>query len=249
MVAATRRRPNTILSVPTSQDYDVNSQSASPMPCAIAWPERGALRIRDVVRRSNHRVTGKFPSIKMGRMLQWESRVELHAFILHECDPAVRAYREQPARISYQLRGEKHWHVPDLFVEACGKKIFREIKTDKDAADPEIKERTDLLSAALPLLGYEYQLFSESQINIQPRLSNAMHALRLGRNRVDLRTRERVRSIFRDARGPITLKDVRAGLFGEHGHFAIFRLVLEGQVLFNFNMCWQEDQSVVLTHI
>src|SRR5579859_7695488 len=44
---------------------------------AVQPPPDGKIRARKVVSRSRARGTGKFPSWKMGRMIQWESTYEL----------------------------------------------------------------------------------------------------------------------------------------------------------------------------
>src|SRR5215813_8651303 len=66
--------------------------SGPSSPCQIErityFCSEGALS-RNVVTRSRVRPTGKYPSWKMERMLEWESRNELHAFRLLDCDPSV----------------------------------------------------------------------------------------------------------------------------------------------------------------
>ena len=54
---------------------------------------------RRVVTRSRFRPTGKYPSWKMERMLQWESMNELNAFRLLDCDPRVTVFTNSPARL------------------------------------------------------------------------------------------------------------------------------------------------------
>ncbi len=56
--------------------------------CHIEWAEQGK-RDRKVVRRSNYRVTGKYPSWKMLRMMQWESTIERDAFYLFDGTPNI----------------------------------------------------------------------------------------------------------------------------------------------------------------
>lgn len=138
----------------------------------IRWAADGK-RIRKVVKRSGRKITGKHPSWKMDRMVHYESEHELNAIHLHDADPAVTLIREQPARLRFVLNGEVRTHVPDFYVESEGKKIFREVKEVKEANRDEIRERTDLLKSILPIKGYEYDLITEEEIEVQPRLENA----------------------------------------------------------------------------
>lgn len=83
----------------------------------IEFAPEDSQRIRDVVLRSNARVTGKYPSLKNGRMMQWESQLEKDAFLMFEFDYTVESYCEQPAKISYTLNGKRHFHIPDIFIK------------------------------------------------------------------------------------------------------------------------------------
>src|SRR6185312_11832276 len=123
---------------------------------SIEFPPDGKLRFRKIVRRSNHRPTGKYPSWKAQRMLQWESTNELNAFRLLDADPSVIAFAEQPARISYSIAGVTHVHFPDILVVTHSSRSFWEVKPNFNAALPEIQERTNFLSRELQGYGYEY---------------------------------------------------------------------------------------------
>lgn len=214
-------------------------------PCIISWPESGKLRARDVVRRSNYRVTGKYPSIKMGRMMQWESRIERNALTILDADPAVTRFGEQPVRIDYALRGETRVHFPDLLIVRGSALVFREVKTDKEAADTEIQERSGFLASELPVLGFAYELWLESDVNRQPRLDNARFLTRLGRGAISQETLEFVRRTLAQSSAGVTMGEVMSGLLGNKGVFIICRAIMDGHVQF----CAEErldDTSTVL---
>ena len=88
----------------------------------IISPDLNQMRARRVVSRSRSRPTGKYPSWKMGRMVEWESHNELNAFRLLDADPDASAFHEQPLSIRYTLCGEVRLHVPDVLVE-CARKL------------------------------------------------------------------------------------------------------------------------------
>lgn len=154
-------------------------------------------RVREVVKRSNCRVTGKFPSMKNKRMMQWESFLEWNAFLLFEYNRTVDSYSEQPATITYYINGEKHTHIPDLYVIKGNRRIFIEVKTDKNASDEDINERTKILKKQLPYYGFEYQVLVESEIKQEPRLSNIRYLIRNSRTKVDIKDVEFVRKIYK----------------------------------------------------
>jgi len=74
------------------------------------------------VRSGVSNVTGRYPSVKMGCAIQFESRhVELWGMYTMERDDNVLEYFDQPTRIQlhYQARSGRKtspWHTPDFFV-------------------------------------------------------------------------------------------------------------------------------------
>ena len=77
--------------------------------------------VRKVRNRASN-VCGRYPSVKMGRTIQFESHhVELWGIYEMERDDDVLEYYDQPIRIQLQYRarsGRKttQWHTPDFFV-------------------------------------------------------------------------------------------------------------------------------------
>ncbi len=82
---------------------------------------RSSQPVRKVRSRASN-VSGRYPSIKMGRSIQFESHhVELWGIYEMERDNDVLEYYDQPTRIQLQYRarsGRKttQWHTPDFFV-------------------------------------------------------------------------------------------------------------------------------------
>ena len=66
----------------------------------INFPKNGKIRSRKVVSRSNARNSGKYPSWKMQRMMQWESPHEGNAMRILDATPNVISFNEQPDRKS-----------------------------------------------------------------------------------------------------------------------------------------------------
>lgn len=198
----------------------------------VDFPE--GIRSRKVVSRSRARPTGKYPSWKLGRMVQWESIHELNAFRLLDGDPSVSVFSEQPLVIRYQLDGESRTHYPDVLVTwGSGREVW-EIKTATEASAQEVRKRTLILEEALPAHGYTYRLVVAEDLASEPRLTNTLTLLRFGRAPASLVDRERARQII-EATGYITWGAVLAGTLGRTGRQLICRLVLEGVLAFDVN--------------
>lgn len=157
-------------------------------------------RMRKVVRRSNYRMTGKFPSVKNGRMMQWESKLEQQVFYVLEICPFVSSYREQPARIRYvDENGVIRLHFPDILVQLRnGSEVFVEVKPASSAQDEDLNKRTNLLQKLLQSKGYYYLMVLPEQVDSGRFLDNAIHILQHSKQSLPDSICELVRRIFRE---------------------------------------------------
>jgi hypothetical protein len=195
---------------------------------SITAPEEGKLRARRVVSRSRARSTGKYPSWKMDRMIQWESIHERNAFLLLDADPTVSAFSEQPCEIAYVLAGVIHRHFPDALVETFAGPELWEIKDAASAADPEVVVRTRLMEKELPKFGYRYRVVLGEALGMEPLLSNARAVIKWGRRaRPDPAETEALRQAFV---GDSFRRwgEVLSGTFGPDGRAGVCRLLLTG---------------------
>jgi len=198
------------------------------------FPKGDKIRARKVVSRSRARSTGKYPSWKMGRMMQWESLNELNAFRLLDANPAARAYHEQPLAVRFALNGETHIHYPDVLVQWIHGAEIWEIKPESEAAHAFIVERTRLLESSLPQWGFKYRLITGEELAKEPRRSNALTMLRHGRRPVSEIEREHIRQVL--LRAPaIHWSSTNNGELGPDGRAVVCRLVLEGFLSFDIN--------------
>lgn len=198
----------------------------------INFPQDGKIRSRKVVKRSNARNTGKYPSWKMQRMMQWESVHEGNAMRILDATPHVTFFSEQPCEIIYELNGVKHRHYPDFIVIEGKYREFWEVKTEADANSPEVAERTDFLIEVLPEYGYSYRMVLAEVLAKQPRLDNVKRLTKLGRQAISPIEQERIRRLFQNDHV------IPWGVF-EHQSPQILRhvsrLILEGKLSIDFN--------------
>lgn len=198
----------------------------------IIFPSNGKIRSRKVVSRSNARNSGKYPSWKMQRMMQWESPHEGNAMRILDATPQVIAFNEQPCEIIYTLNGEKRRHYPDLMVmEGNGRELW-EVKTEADANQSEVAERTAFLMETLPEYGYGYRVVLAEVLAKQPRLNNVKRLNKLGRQSISLIEQERIRRLF--AKEPV----MAWGMFEQQSTQTlrnISRLILQGKLSIDFN--------------
>jgi hypothetical protein len=201
----------------------------------IVFPESGQLRSRKVVSRSRARPTGKYPSWKMQRMVQWESENELNAFRLLDCDPDVSRFHEQPGEIIYVLDGRSRSHYPDILVEMNGRKELWEVKPESQAQEPDVVTRTTLLIQGLPSWGYAYRVVLAKDLASQPRQANACFLLGFGRRAVTDCEQEFIRRAL-TRRGSLLWSDACRGEYGPKGREIFCGLVLRGVLTIDLNL-------------
>lgn len=130
--------------------------------------------VRRVVTRSGKNNRGKFPSRKMGRMVEWESPLEGDAIRLFEFNPSVSAYYSQPSVEHYHdAFGTTRSFVPDFRLDWLhGGSLLVEVKSDADAVYPPTKRLLGLKAMAMQLQGKPYRLLTPALLNRQPLFEN-----------------------------------------------------------------------------
>jgi hypothetical protein len=114
---------------------------------------------------------GKFPSLKVGRIVWYESLLERDYMYLLEIDSDVISYREQPGRIYYTLEGRRHRYTPDLLVERKSEKQIVEVKLKKVAEKEEYRRLFHIAGETCCREGYEFRVATDEMIRLQPRLN------------------------------------------------------------------------------
>ena len=68
--------------------------------------------------------SGVFRSGKLGRLVQFDSELELVMLRQFDTDPRVVDYQEQPLTIPYVVGGEAHEYTPDVIVQLADGRAF-----------------------------------------------------------------------------------------------------------------------------
>ena len=143
--------------------------------------------VRRVVTRSGRGIRGKFPSLKLGEMVAWESPLEADAIRLFEFNVGVAHYCAQPSWEVYQdAAGNVHSFVPDFRVElVAGGSLLVEVKSDADAAYPPTARVLGLKAMAMQAQGKRYRVLTPRQIREQPRFGNLKELERCAKGPLD----------------------------------------------------------------
>lgn len=142
-------------------------------------------RARKVITRSPTRTVGRFPSLKAGRSIHWESQLERDFVYLLEFDPTVLDYREQPETIRLNVDGTPHRYTPDFLARTAFTWIVYEVKPDDKAAQPDMQALFAAATSHYAGRGIQYQVMTEADIRIRPYLDNVTLLLRYRSHPID----------------------------------------------------------------
>lgn len=130
-------------------------------------------RARSIVTRSGRGYRGKFPSLKLGRLVHWESLLERDAILQTEYDPSVLTYQEQPCVVTYyDAEGTVRRYTPDLRIERQTGVTIVEVKPKRKLSQPSLRGKLEAIALRMQEREQAFQILTEIDIRHEPRYSN-----------------------------------------------------------------------------
>lgn len=115
---------------------------------------------------------GKYPSVKMGTNIWIESILERDLLHHLEYDSNVTSYRAQSVRIFFELDGKRRHYTPDVVCDRrVGPPQIIEVKPKKRLS-PWFLQLYRIITPICEREGFEFVLYTELEIRIQPFLDN-----------------------------------------------------------------------------
>lgn len=176
--------------------------------------------VRSVSNRGRN-ATGRFPSIKMGRMIQFESLVELDYIYLLDYDPDVEQFEEQPITIEYRCGAKTLRYTPDFLVVRQAHRKLVECKPDEFVNTEENQRKFRAAESWCAEKGWAFCVVTATQIRSGHRLRNVKFLTRFARFRPDVIVRARIYDYLMGTALPTTVlalaqeassRDVVAGI-------------------------------------
>jgi hypothetical protein len=160
------------------------------------------------VRRVSNRggnVIGKFPSIKMGRMIAFESLLERDFIYLLDFDPAVKWFEEQPLTIEYASDDQGLRYTPDFHLLEGKRDVLVECKPEQFADTEENGRKFSAARAWCAQQGWEFRLVTDRQVRAGFHLQNVKLLTRYARQVVGPVMRGCIFALLRDTQVPMTV--------------------------------------------
>jgi hypothetical protein len=167
--------------------------------------------VRQVSSRGGN-VIGKFPSIKMGRMIAFESLLERDFIYLLDYDPAVEWFEEQPLTIEYAFDDKVLHYTPDFHLIEGKRDVLIECKPDQFVDTEENRPKFAAARAWGAQHGWEFRLVTDRRVRAGFRLQNVKLLTRYARQVVGPVMRGRIFALLCDTRTQLTISDLAGAI-------------------------------------
>ncbi len=157
-------------------------------------------------------VIGRFPSLKMKRMISFESLIECDFLYLLEYEPTVDRFYEQPLTIEYGLEGRTCRYTPDFQVV---QRQSNRLVECKPAALVHTEDNRRKFAAALEWCqaqGWEFCLVTDQDLRTGPRLANIKLLTRYARHVIRPEIKARVSALLHSASTALTVGNLAQAL-------------------------------------
>lgn len=166
--------------------------------------------VRTPSNRYGRHVVGKFPSLKLDRMVGYESRLEQEQIYLMEYDPAVVFYEEQPLLIEYTVAGTHYKYFPDFrVVTTDGQQLLLECKAEEFVGMDNNLRKIEAGQSWCARRRWEFRLITERETRAGFRLENVMLLWQFARYRIAPDTRARLYAVM-NCQPMLTLAELAA---------------------------------------
>jgi len=136
------------------------------------------------VRHIGQNIIGKFPSLKMGRMISFESTIERDYLHLLEYEASVRQFAEQPLTIAYIVNGKMHHYTPDFKVETTQDITLIDCKPQAQVVEPSNQLKFKAATAWCAEKGWLFKVVTDAELREGCYLSNVKTLFRHAHRKV-----------------------------------------------------------------
>jgi hypothetical protein len=164
------------------------------------------------VRRVAHHggnIIGKFPSLKMGRMICFESTVERDYVYTLDFEANVLSFDEQPLTIEYQHDGKSLHYTPDFhIVYTDHRNALAECKPSSLVESDDNQRKFKAARAWCAERGWDLRVITDTQLRAGHRLQNIKSLTGYARHRLPPQLQGQVYATLEAASIPLTVGDV-----------------------------------------
>lgn len=185
------------------------------------------------VRKVSHRggnIIGRFPSLKVGRMVSFESLIERDFIYWLEYEPGVSWFEEQPLTLTYQEEQRSLSYTPDFHVVTPKGHLLVECKPEQFVNSSTNQQKFAAAEAWCVSQGWRFQVVTEVQLQQGYRLQNIRRLIQFARYPLDPGFKEQVQTLVSRVTRALTLAELMQQMAPEQPQAALIPLLaLAGQ--------------------
>lgn len=213
--------------------------------------------VRKPFTRYGRNIVGKFPSLKLDRMVAFESRIERDQIYLMEYDPNVVFFEEQPFSIDYKYGGKELKYTPDFrVVDANGRHRLIECKPQKYVNKDDNQRKFAVAKEWCLHRNWEYKVITDNDTRSGFRLQNVMMLWQFARHHVSVALKARIYGVL-NSENPLTVDELAArfdpdnprtaviSIFHMLFHHELFTLIDQAKITGNLPIYLSQDKEVV----
>ena len=140
--------------------------------------------VRNVTNRGGN-VIGRFPSLKMQRMIAFESLLERDFIYLLDYDTNVTWFEEQPLTIEYQHEGKLRHYTPDFHLIERDQHVLVECKPDNFVNTVDNQRKFAVAQAWCQACDWQFRIVTDAEVRAGYRLHNVKLLTAYARQRFD----------------------------------------------------------------
>jgi len=151
---------------------------------------------------------GRFPSLKMGRMIAFESLIEQDYLFLLDFEPDVLTFTEQPVQIEYFWEGKERHYTPDFHVARKTGEEIVECKPLELVHSDENQRKFKIAREWCQSQGWSFHVVTDDEIRTGTRLNNVKLLTRHARLSIPPGLLRQVQSALQEVLCPCSLHEV-----------------------------------------
>lgn len=163
--------------------------------------------VRKVTNRGGN-VSGYFPSLKMGRMIMFESLIERDYLYLLDYDSQVSWFEEQPLTIKYRYHDKGIHYTPDFHLVEGGRNVLIECKPLAFVNQDENQRKFQIAQAWCAERAWLFRIVTDQNIRTGFRLENIKLLTRYARQVVAPRIKGRIYALLQSAEVTLSIDEI-----------------------------------------
>jgi hypothetical protein len=175
----------------------------------------GELTKRQVRHGGGGNFIGYFCSLKMDRMVCFESLLERDLIFLLDFDANVLSYEAQPFSLPVRSNGRRRSYTPDFLIYTKSGKLLVEVKPTQFVDKPGNRTKFRAADRLCESRAWKFQILTEKEIRRGCRLANVKKLTQYARLPVDLLLEAKILSTLGEAPVPLSIEKLLEILCGD----------------------------------